>query len=290
MLIPAETLWLNGELAAREQAGPSIASHTLHYGVGVFDGVMAYRNEDHYYIHFAEEHMARLLSSCAAVGLKVKWSVDELVNAAQELLATLPAADYYLRPLIFRGRPQIALTGEDDLDTEADAVIMAAAVARDVVQEFTCHVSPYERISARAIPVQWKLCAAYANSYLVRHTAELNGFNDGLMLDVGGRVCEASASNIFFVEGTRLVTPALTPEIFPGLTRHLLIELARAQGIDVIERSIYPQELAKFEGAFLAATLMEIKPLKQIGEVSYATKSLPAFHSLLQEFQRITRQ
>ena len=116
------------------------------------------------------------------------------------------------------------------------------------------------------------------------------GFDEGIMLDSEGRVCEASAANILFVRSGELITPALTPEVFPGITRSLVLELAAEMGCRIEECSIQPSDLGSFEAAFLASTLMELKPLREISHHSYSSSSNPLFREILDRFRSITHQ
>ena len=110
------------------------------------------------------------------------------------------------------------------------------------------------------------------------------------MLDQKGRITEATAANIFFLQKDTIITPALTENIFPGITRSTLLDIASAVGIEVIERDILPEELGNFEGAFLAATMMELKPLAMIDNYQYESSNHPLFRKFLQEFREITHQ
>jgi branched-chain amino acid aminotransferase len=278
--------WHNGRLVDREQAAPSVASHSLHLGVGVFDGIMAYWNRDHYYIHCLAAHLDRLSQSAVKIGLGFDWSTADLTAGITALLAELPAKTYYLRPIVYRSVPQLNFSDE----MPVDVTVLAVAIVRDSVKPLTCHISAYERVAGRAIPVTQKLCGTYINSYLSRRAAEIQGFNDALLLDSQGQITEASAANLFLIEGDRLVTPALTPNIFPGITRATLLEIAQRLGIEAIERDIYPSELPTFNGAFLAATMMELKPLVTIYPHRYDSVEHPVFRSLLKEFQELTHQ
>lgn len=281
--------WFNGRLVPQEEAAPSVASHSLHYGVGIFDGLRAYWNQDHYSLYFGTAHLERFTASCQRLGLILEWSAARIEDGVRALLGELPAADYYVRPIAFRSAPQVALTGPADA-LPADVAVFALAAPRGVETSLTCHVSTIERVAGAAIPVTWKICAAYANSYLARREAELAGFDDGLMLDRRGRICEASAANVFFLTADGVVTPALTPEIFPGITRSFLLTTARALGIPAAEREVLPAELAGFQGAFLASTLMEMKPLRAIGEISYRSAEHPVFRRLREAFTEATRR
>lgn len=282
----APIAWHNGRLVQREQAAPSIASHSLHLGIGVFDGIMAYWNGDHYYIHCLEAHLDRLGKGSTQMGLAFSWSIKDLELGILSLLDEIPQNNYYIRPIVYRSGPHLNFS---DL-MPVDVTILAVNVARDVDKPLTCHISTFERVSGRAIPVAWKICGTYVNSYLSRRAAEINGFNDAILLDQEGRITEASAANLFLLQKDTVITPALTPNIFPGITRFTLLNVAQSLGIEVVERDIRPEELGNFDGAFLAATMMELKPLANIDSYEYDSSNHLLFRCFLQEFREITHQ
>ena len=283
---PAAIAWHNGKLVEREQAAPSIASHSLHLGIGVFDGIMAYWNGDRYYIHHLDAHLDRLRNGSTKMGLGFSWSNADLKSGILALLEQIPAQTYYIRPIAYRAGVYFYINDE----MPVDLTILAVTIARDVVKPLTCHISPFQRVSGSAIPVTWKICGTYVNSYLSRRTAALNGFNDAIMLDQQGRITEASAANILFLQKDKVITPTLTPNIFPGITRATLLDIAQSLDIEVIERDVYPQELGNFDGAFLAATMMELKPLVSIDSHQYDSANHTLFKKFLKEFQEITHQ
>lgn len=284
--VPAAIAWHNGKLVEREQAAPSIASHSLHLGVGVFDGIMAYWNQDHYYIHRLEAHLDRLRHGATQMGLEFSWSNAQLKSGLLALLEAIQPKNYYIRPIIYRSGAYLNFNDNMPVDT----TILAVTIARDVITPLHCHISKYERVSGSAIPVTWKICGTYVNSYLSRRAAEKDGFNDAIMLDADGLIAEASAANIFFLQQDKLITPALNPNIFPGITRSTLIDIAQNSNIEVIERNIKPAELEDFDAAFLAATMMEIKPIASIDSIQYKTSDRPLFNQLLYQFRHITHQ
>lgn len=288
MFEATEITWHNGRIVQREQAAPSIASHSLHLGIGVFDGMMAYWNNNHYYIHEIDAHLDRFKKGAQKMELEFPWSSEELKSGIQELLEGLPHTNYYIRPIVYRSGPQIHVTGIDQMPV--DVSIFGVVAPRDIEKPLACHISPYERVSGSAIPVAWKICGTYVNSYLVRRAAEKAGFNDGIMLDREGKITEASAANLFLLAQDTIVTPALTPDIFPGITRLTVLKIAKSLGIEVVERDVFPEELSNFEGAFLAATLIELKPLERIENHQYNSLNHPFFRRLLKNFREITHQ
>jgi branched-chain amino acid aminotransferase len=283
---PAAIAWHNGKLVEREQAAPSIASHSLHLGVGVFDGIMAYWNGDRYYIHRLDAHLHRLRNAATKMGLEFSWSHDDLKIGLLSLLDAISATNYYIRPIVYRAGSYLNFN-----DTmPVDVTLLAVTIARDVDKPLTCQISTFERVSGRAIPIRWKICGAYVNSYLSRRAAQVDGFNDGILLDREGRITEASAANIFFLQKDKVITPALTENIFPGITRATLLDIAQSLGIEVIECDIRPEELGDFDGAFLAATMMELKPLSAINSHQYESSNNTLYRRFLHEFREITHQ
>lgn len=267
------------------QHRPAIASHSFQYGVGVFDGIMAYWNVDHYHLHLGPQHYERFITSSRQLGFKCTYSSETLVQATYELLNQHPSGKYYVRPIIYRPDAQIMLTGDFNQTTENVVISLMEIPINHKVQPIKCEISEHLRVSGRAIPVQWKVFAAYTNSYLARITAEQNGFDDGIMLNSNGDICEASAANIFFIdENNTLVTPFITKDIFPGLTRTFIINLAKSSGLQVVERTIKATEVSLFLAAFLAATLMEIKPIYQIASHQMQSENHPVIQLIRQKF------
>lgn len=283
---PTPIVWHNGKLVERERAAPSIASHSLHLGIGVFDGIMAYWNGDHYYIHRLESHLDRLRKGSTQMGLGFSWSNEDLGAGIWSLLDAVPPNNYYIRPIVYRTGAFLNFSDQ----MPVDVTILGVTIARDVDKSLTCHISTFERVSGRAIPVAWKVCGTYVNSYLSRRAAELSGFNDAILIDQEGRIAEAAAANLFLLQKDTVITPALTPSIFPGITRATLLDITQELGIEVVERDVRPEELGNFDGAFLAATMMELKPLATIHPHRYDSSNHILFRRFLKEFRAITHQ
>jgi branched-chain amino acid aminotransferase len=284
----SEYAWSNGEIAPRENGAPSVASISFHLGTGVFDGLMAYWNRDHYYIHRGEQHMARFRDGAARMGMPIRWSVDELMAGLRALLDLEPKETQYVRPIAFRGAPELWVTGSEG--KPVDVSMFTVKVGRDNDAPLTCQISPVERVSCRSIPQQIKVSGAYVNSFHARKTAELAGFQDGLMFDREGRVAEASAANFFAIVGRRLLTPPKNPDIFPGVTRQVLLELAEEEGIEHEEADLRAADLPKIDGAFLCSTLMEIRALSRLGDLPLATEENDIYRAIVAAFRRLTHQ
>jgi branched-chain amino acid aminotransferase len=282
----ARHVWLNGEIRDARDASPSIASISLNIGTSVFDGMIAYWNEDHYNVFRAHDHLERLRVGAERMSLRLRWTTEDLLQGIERLLAVVPPRTYYIRPLVLRAGPELFITGADALP--ADLCIYAVLVGRDNDNPLQCCLSTFERVSSRSMPTHCKVSGIYVNCYLTRKEAEQRGFDDGLMLDRFGRVTEASAANVFFIRGERLITPEVSPEFLPGITRRVVLEIAERKGIAVEERVVLPREFADFDGAFLCATLMEIRALSRIENAEYDTMRHPLFREVLHEFRALT--
>jgi branched-chain amino acid aminotransferase len=282
--------WSNGLIDAREKGAPSVASISFHLGTGVFDGLMAYWNQDHYYVHRAEEHLVRFRKGAATMGLAFSWSVDELMAGIMELLRLEPEGTQYIRPIAFRGGPELWVTGSEGRPVDVTIFTVRTDSHRDLDSPMSCQLSTVERISSRSIPPQVKVSGAYVNSFTARRSAEACGFDDGLMFDRDGHLAEASAANVFLISGDGLVTPRLKPDVFPGITRTVILELAKASGIHVREADLQHQDVAEVDGAFVCSTLMEIRGISRLGERSLSTLELPVYKSILSAFRSLTHQ
>lgn len=286
MPVVSELAWVDGAIVPREQGAPSLASSTFHMGTGVFDGLMAYWNGDHYRLHRGREHLVRFKTGAARMDLPFPWSVEQLEAGVHALLDTLPRRTHYVRPIAFRGAPEIMLVASRDLPVSA--CIFAVEVARDVPDPLRGTIVPVRRVSSRAIPVAWKVCGTYANSFLAQRRAFERGADVGVLLDGAGRLAEASTSNLFLIRGEALVTPSLDADVFPGITRRSVLEIAARIGVEAVERAVDPRELARCEGAFLASTMLELRPFSEIDDARFATDAHPLYRRVRAEFDAAT--
>jgi branched-chain amino acid aminotransferase len=282
--------WCNGEIKEREKGAPSVASISFHLGTGVFDGMMAYWNSDHYHILRAEDHLNRFRCGAARMDLEVPWSIEELMAGIIALLEREPKGTQYIRPIAFRGGPELWVTGAEGRPVDVSIFTVKTEKHRDLDKSIGCELSPIERISSRSIPGQIKVSGAYVNSFFARKTAEKAGFDDGLMFDRDGHLAEASAANVFLIENERLLTPRLKPDVFPGITRRVVIELAKEAGIEVIEAEINYGDLRRLEGAFVCSTLMELRAISRLGDRTLPTAETTIFKDAVKRFRTLTHR
>lgn len=282
----SDQAWVDGQVVAREVAAPSVASSSFHMGTGVFDGLMAYWNEDHWHLHLADQHLERFVAGCEKMRLPFPWSAAELEKGVRELLDGCPETTHYVRPIAFRGGPEIRLVPSQEMPVTV--CIFATEAARGLRAPLSCGLSSFRRVSKRAIPISWKVCGAYVNSYLAQTEALEQGDDTAVLVDEEGNLSEAAVSNLFLIQGDTLVTPSLSGDVFPGLTRSLLIDLAEWLGMAVDERDVKAAEIERFEGAFLCSTLLEVRPLASLGSHRFRQESHPAFQALAHAFRELT--
>jgi len=277
-------IWMNGELVPWADARLHVLSHALHYASAVFEGERAYDGQ----IFKLTEHSERLVESGRILGFEIPYSVAEIDEACREVLRANDLTDAYVRPIAWRGSEQMGVSAQlTKINLAVAAWDWGKYFDPELVEKgLRLRMADYCRPDPRTAPTKSKAAGLYMICTLEKHKAEAEGYADALMLDWRGRVAEATGANIFFLKDGALHTP--TPDCFlDGITRRTVIELARARGIEVIERAIQPEEMADFEECFLTGTAAEVTPVGEIGpyrfEVGQVTKTL------MNEFTALTR-
>lgn len=258
--------FFNGAIVPIEEAKVSVMTNALNYGTGCFEGIRGYWNADEQQllIFHLRAHMERLHRSCKILFMKLPYSVDELCTITIDLLRTEGfREDVYIRPLVYKSDPAIAVQMNDLNDAfTLFAVGFGQYIASSAVR--TC-ISSWRRIEDSIIPSRAKASGAYINSALAKTEALLNGYDEAIVLGADGQVSEASAANLFIIRDGQLITPPLTSDILEGITRQVVAQLAREQlQLPVVERSIDRTELYVADEAFFCGTGAEIKPIIEI--------------------------
>ena len=261
-------IWYDGALALWREATLHVLSHGLHYASAVFEGERAYGGK----IFKLTEHSRRLADSAKLLGFELPCSVNDVDRACDEVLRANGISDGYVRPIAWRGSEMMGVSAQS---TRIHLAIAAwdwgSYFSEDArLEGIRMRTSPWRRPSAECAPVHAKATGLYMICTLSKHQAENEGFHDALMLDWRGRVAEATGANIFLaMPDGRLHTP--TPDCFlDGITRRTVIGLARARGIEVVERAIMPDELAEAREVFLTGTAAEVTPVGQIDQLRFA--------------------
>jgi branched-chain amino acid aminotransferase len=255
-------IWFNGAFVDWAQAQIHVLTHGLHYASSVFEGERAYGGE----IFRLTEHTQRLHDSARMLDFTIPYSVEEIDAVCRELLVLNGLSDAYVRPVAWRGSEMMGVSAQNNRINVAVAVWEWPSYfnPEQRLKGIRLDMADWRRPDPRTAPAKSKAAGLYMICTLSKHAAERKGYADALMLDWRGQVAEATGANVFFVLDGRIHTP--TPDCFlNGITRQTVIGLAKARGIEVIERAIMPEEMEGFEQAFLTGTAAEVTPISEIG-------------------------
>lgn len=281
------TIFLDGEFMPSRQGQIGLKSQTLHYGNGVFEGIRAYKTiEGSTAIFKAEAHFERLTKSAQKMHIPFHYSIEELTNIAYLLLEKNELKDAYIRPLVYMG-DEMSLKPA----TQSHLLMMAWPWEKYLGND-TCRImlSSYERPNAKAFPMDTKLTGMYANSILATKEAQQKGFDEALLCDSNGFVAEGSGQNFFFEKDGVLCTPPLG-NILPGITRATIIELAKENNIEVVEKYFKPAELQFADSAFFTGTASEVAGIQSIDDYEFPLPWEDSLgYQLQQEYQQTVRK
>jgi len=260
-------IWYNGDLIDWKDAKLHLLSHGLHYASSVFEGERAYSGK----IFKLNEHTERLLDSANQLDLKVPYTLSEIKDACYLTLEKNNLNDAYVRPIIWRGAETMGVSAPNSKIHCAIAVWEWPSYfnPEDKLKGIKLTLSKWKRPSPETIPCKAKAAGLYMICTLSKQEAESRGYDDALMLDWKGQVAEATGANIFFIVGNEIHTPV--PDCFlDGITRRTVIEIAKEQGLEIIERKIEMDELPDFEQCFITGTAAEVTPVSEIDNFNFS--------------------
>ena len=265
----ADLIWLNGELVAWEDAKVHVLTHALHYGTSVFEGVRAYETERGPAVFRHQDHLDRLEASAKLYYMDLPFPKQALREATHELIARNGLRSCYIRPLIYRGLGPMGLDPEQNPVEAMIAVWEWGAYLGDEGKRdgIRAKVSSWRRISPDSLIPQAKAGGQYLNSVLAKIESKRGGYDEGILLDDKGHVCEGTGENVFVVKHGQLVTPPATASILDGISRKSIIEIAGVLGLPVIERDVARAELTLADEVFLVGTAAELVPVREIDDI-----------------------
>jgi branched-chain amino acid aminotransferase len=269
----ADLIWHNGELVAWEDAKVHVLTHGLHYGTGVFEGERAYETAQGPAIFRHREHLERLFKSAELYYMPIPFTLEELRSATHELIAANGLTECYIRPIAFRGYGQMGLY---PLDAPVEVSIAAWPWGAYLGEESKQHgirakVSSWRRISGDALIPHAKASGQYLNSVLAKIEASKAGYQEAILLDSRGFVCEGSGENIYVVRDGRLLTPPQTASILDGINRRSVLRIAADLGHEVVERDIARAELYLAEEILMSGTAAELVAVREVDDHTIGT-------------------
>jgi branched-chain amino acid aminotransferase len=283
-------MWMDGKRIAFKEANVHVLTHALHYGLGVFEGIRAYRAENGRLAIFRlKDHIRRLMESAHIIMLDIPYSEDELMAACIELLKaqdSLFPNGAYLRPLAFMGEGAMGLGAVNSTRVAIAAWEWGRYLGEEGIRQgIRAKVSSFTRMHVNVNMVRGKITGQYVNSILAKREAMLSGYDEAILLDISGFVAEASGENIFMVGKQNVVrTPPLSSPILRGITRDTVIELLKRQGHVVEEVTFTRDALYIAKELFFTGTAAEITPVREVdnrrvaggtpGEITQAIQSL----------------
>jgi branched-chain amino acid aminotransferase len=257
--------FLDGEVVPYAQARFGLFTHALHYGTGLFAGIRAYWNDDErqLFVFRPEDHFRRFLESARLLRMDLRFSIEQLTHGVIEVLRREAyEQDVYIRPLAFYGDESLGVRLHD----LTPRVGIAALPSQFLNRPDGIHAcfSSWRRVSDNMIPPRGKLAGSYVNSAIAKTDAVLAGFDEALMLNDAGHVCEGSVENIFIVRRGQVLTPPITDDVLEGITRATIMQLARELGHTVVERSIDRTEVYLADEAFFCGTGVQLTPITRV--------------------------
>jgi branched-chain amino acid aminotransferase len=282
-----EKIWHNGKLIPWDDAQIHVLSHVVHYGSSVFEGVRCYETRQGPATFRLRDHMRRLVNSGRIYYMDNPYSVDQLCDAAAEVVRTNRMSSCYLRPVVLRGYGEI---GVSPLKCPIEVYIAcwewgAYLGSEALEQGVDVCVSSWARLAPNTLPAMAKAAANYMNSQLIKMEALRNGYSEGIGLDPTGHVSEGSGENIFLVLDNRVYTPPLSSAGLAGITRSSVLTLCEDLDIQVREEMIPREMLYVADEVFFTGTAAEITPLRSIDRMQVgAGKRGPITKRLQEEF------
>jgi branched-chain amino acid aminotransferase len=263
-----EKIWMDGEFVPWDEAQVHILTHTLHYGLGVFEGIRCYECEDGRSAVFRlGDHLERLYRSARIVELEMPFSIGELERAVLETLRVNKLAEGYIRPIVYLGEGAMGLLPADN-PVRVGLIVWSwgAYLGEEGLEHgIRAKVSSFTRHHPNVSMTKSKTCGDYVNSILAKREVSRLGYDEAIMLDTNGLVAEGSGENLFMARAGILKTPPLG-SVLEGITRDSVIRIARDKGIDVFEQPFTRDEVYGADEVFLTGTAAEVTPIREVDD------------------------
>jgi branched-chain amino acid aminotransferase len=281
-------IWMDGALVDFADAKVHVLNHTLHYGVGVFEGIRCYPTTKGPAIFRLPDHVKRLLDSARLYRMTVPYTADEIGRAILETQAANEFLPSYLRPILYRGEPSLGVKNRGGKVSLAVAAIPAKKYLGEGSETgVRAKISPFRKPHSDAMPSFAKAAGNYLSSYLAGVDAADDGYDEAILLDSNGFVAEGSGENIFLVRGGTVYTPGLQSDILLGVTRTSVLQIAKDLGYPTVEKLIGVSELLTADEVFFSGTYAEIAPVREISHYTVGDGRVgPVTREILETFNR----
>ena len=284
-----EKIWHNGKFIPWDQATLHVMSHVVNYGSSVFEGIRCYALPSGPAIFRAQEHIQRLLDSARIYRIDVDFTREDIIGGMLELVKSNGVWPCYIRPIILRGYGE---AGVNPFNSPTEVYVCnypwGKYLGADAAQGVDVCISSWTRIAPNTLPAMAKAGANYMNSQLNKMEAIINGYSEGIALDVNGYVSEGSGENLFVVRNGVLLTAPLGNSVLPGITRDSVLQIARDLGIPIVEQGMPRESLYIADEVFFTGTAAEITPIRSVDKISVGKGAVgPITKSIQQEFYGI---
>jgi branched-chain amino acid aminotransferase len=267
MVDKQKKVWVDGKFVDWDSATVHILTHSLHYGLAVFDGMRAYQRADgNTYVFRLREHVDRLFDGCKMCLLSPKHTREEVTSACLEALRVNGMVDGYIRPMVHVGEGAMGIYAPNNpIHTSVLAWTWGAYLGDEALRSgIRTKISSFARHHINVSLTKAKMTGQYSNSILAKREAKLGGYDEAILLDANGYVSEGSGENIFVVRKGVIYTPDLSCSILEGVTRDSVITLAREMGLAVVEGRMTRDQLWLADEVFFTGTAAEVTPVREI--------------------------
>jgi branched-chain amino acid aminotransferase len=267
-ITPTEKIWFNGELIPWEDAKIHILTHSLHYGMGVFEGIRAYETDEGPGVFRLTDHMKRLANSAQIMMMPLPYSVEELVQAVKDTVASTGLGSCYIRPIAYYGYGEMGL---NTLPCEVDVAVACwpwgAYLGDDAVTKgVRMKISSWQRHDHNVMPPASKTTGNYVNSSLAKVEALKAGYDEAILLNRAGSVAECTGENIFVARGGKLITPPLSSGALEGITQDTVTTIARDLGFGTVVGDLSRSDLYIAEEMFVCGTAAEVSAVNSVDD------------------------
>jgi len=264
-------IWFNGELRKNEDCTVHVASHALHYGSSVFEGIRAYKTPKGTAVFRLDEHMKRLYYSAAVYRMPIRYSFEELREAVFETVRDSGLESAYIRPLVARGNCGLGVIPKDFKAVDVSIMVdsWGAYLGDEGIKNgIRACISSWQRLAPNTIPTGVKAGGNYLSSQLIGFEANDRGFEEGIALGHDGLLSEGAGENLFVIKNGRILTPPASSSILGGITRDSVFTLAADLGMEVIEQTMSREQLYGADEAFFTGTAVEVTPVRQVDHMT----------------------